>query len=182
VTAILDGTIRVLTNEGVAFTTTRVAEVAGVSVGTLYQYFPNRDAFLGGVLAAHLDVAIRALEDTAASVRGLPPRDAADRIVRAILAAKAAHVDVSRVLHRALGEGLLDDRPVVHAAMKRAREVIAPLLGDPADPATQTRAGVLCAAVEGVVRAAILEDPDRLTDTAWIDQVVALAVGGATSI
>jgi len=37
-------------------------------------------------------------------------------------------------------------------------------------------------AVEGVVRAAILEDPDRLTDPAWIDQVVALAVGGATSI
>jgi AcrR family transcriptional regulator len=182
VTAILDATIRVLADDGMAFTTTRVAEVAGVSVGTLYQYFPNRDALLSGVLAAHLDVAIRALEEAAANVRGLPPRDAADRIVRAIFAAKAAHIEVSRVLHRALGDGLLDDRPVVHAAMMRAREVVAPLLGDPADPATQTRAGVLCAAIEGVVRAAILEDPDRLTDPAWIEQVVALAAGGVTSI
>jgi hypothetical protein len=130
------------------------------------------------VLADHLEVAIRAVEDAAAGVRGLPARDAAERIVRAFLAAKAARAPVSRVLHRAFGAGLLDDRPVVNAATKRAREAVAPLLGDPEDPATQTRAGVLCAALEGVVHAAILEDPDRLTDPAWIEEVVALAVGG----
>ncbi len=45
--AILDGMIRVLEQEGSdAATTSRVAEVAGVSVGTLYQYFANRDAIL----------------------------------------------------------------------------------------------------------------------------------------
>jgi AcrR family transcriptional regulator len=178
VTAILNATIRVLADDGTALTTTRVAEVAGVSVGTLYQYFPNRDALLNGVLADHLEIGIRALEDAAATVHGLSARDAADRVLRAMLAAKAAHATVTRILHRVLGAGLLDDRPVVQAAMKRAREIIAPLLGDPADPATQTRAGVLCAAIEGVVRNAILEDPERLTDPAWIDQVVALAAGG----
>jgi AcrR family transcriptional regulator len=47
VTAILDGTIRILEQSGWEETTTsRVAEVAGVSVGTLYQYFSNRDAIL----------------------------------------------------------------------------------------------------------------------------------------
>ena len=47
VEAILDGTVRVLEQEGSdAATTSRIAEVAGVSVGTLYQYFANRDAIL----------------------------------------------------------------------------------------------------------------------------------------
>src|SRR5690348_16401650 len=45
--AILEAMIRVLDQEGYeAATTTRVAEVAGVSIGTLYQYFSNRDAIL----------------------------------------------------------------------------------------------------------------------------------------
>ena len=44
---ILDAAIRVLDREGLeAMTTSRVAEVAGVSVGTLYQYFAHRDAII----------------------------------------------------------------------------------------------------------------------------------------
>src|SRR6476620_3538175 len=47
VSTILDATVRVLDREGAdAATTTRIAEVAGVSVGTLYQYFGNRDSIL----------------------------------------------------------------------------------------------------------------------------------------
>ena len=47
VSAILDATVQVLERQGTdAATTSRIAEVAGVSVGTLYQYFANRDAIL----------------------------------------------------------------------------------------------------------------------------------------
>ncbi|MBG6289606.1 TetR family transcriptional regulator [Pseudomonas nitroreducens] len=47
VTAILDAAIQVLEKEGASrFTTARVAERAGVSVGSLYQYFPNKAAIL----------------------------------------------------------------------------------------------------------------------------------------
>ena len=50
VNAILEATIQVLEREGPeAATTTRIAEVAGVSVGTLYQYFSHRDAIFDGL-------------------------------------------------------------------------------------------------------------------------------------
>jgi AcrR family transcriptional regulator len=56
VNAILDATIQVLLKLGKErLTTTRVALRAGVSVGTLYQYFPNKSALLQAALKRHLD-------------------------------------------------------------------------------------------------------------------------------
>lgn len=170
--AILDATIRVLGEPG-ELTTTRVAEVAGVSVGTLYQYFPNREALLHGAMADHLEVAVTAVEDAVAATRELPRRAAAEFAVRAFLAAKAARVEISRRLDQVFGVGKLDDRPMVAAASQRAQIAVAELLGDP----DLTRANVICSALEGVVRSAIHDDPDRFTDPQWIEQVVALSIG-----
>jgi AcrR family transcriptional regulator len=49
VDAILDATIRLLVTEGSA-TTNQIAKLAGVSIGSLYQYFPNRDALFAAVI------------------------------------------------------------------------------------------------------------------------------------
>ncbi len=55
VDAILEATIQVLLDVGKErLTTTKVALRAGVSVGTLYQYFPNKSALLQAVLERHL--------------------------------------------------------------------------------------------------------------------------------
>src|SRR5208282_1247321 len=63
VEAILQATIQVLLAWGKErLTTTRVALRAGVSVGTLYQYFPNKSALLKAVLKRHLDAVTKAVE------------------------------------------------------------------------------------------------------------------------
>ena len=177
VAAILTATIRVLDQAGAALTTTRVAEVAGVSVGTLYQYFGNREALINGVLADHLESVIAAVELAAEASRGLPRAVAAEAISRAFVAIKAARLSTTLLLDRVYGVGQLDDRAVVAAATRRAQLALAPLWSDRPEAEARRRAGVVCAALEGVCRAAIAEDPRLLRDPAWCDQVVALAIG-----
>jgi AcrR family transcriptional regulator len=56
VTAILDATARILVERGYAATSTNaVAERAGVSVGSLYQYFPNTDALIAALHTRHIE-------------------------------------------------------------------------------------------------------------------------------
>jgi len=65
--ALLDASIRVLEREGMgAFNTNRVAQVAGVSVGSLYQYFANKEALVAGVV----ERGVLAAEDQVRSLMG----------------------------------------------------------------------------------------------------------------
>jgi AcrR family transcriptional regulator len=70
VAAILEAAARVLARQSLSgFNTNRVAEVAGVSIGTLYQYFPNKEALIGALIEreqAALAAAVqRAVDDSA---------------------------------------------------------------------------------------------------------------------
>jgi AcrR family transcriptional regulator len=59
VQAILEGAARVFRREGWNATTNRIAEEAGVSIGTLYEYFPNKQALLLALANAHMELAER---------------------------------------------------------------------------------------------------------------------------
>lgn len=74
---ILDAAREVFEEHGYAHgTTNRIAAAAGLSVGSLYQYFPNKDAILVELVDAHIDAGTRALQAALATVVG--PGDPAD--------------------------------------------------------------------------------------------------------
>lgn len=104
VDVLLTATARVLVARGWAGTTTNhVAERAGVSVGTLYEYFPGKEALVAALVERHLVEAEAQLGALAASVMagGVPTLEA---LVRAIVAAMIElHVAAPR-LHRVLFE------------------------------------------------------------------------------
>ncbi|MEO1059450.1 MAG: TetR/AcrR family transcriptional regulator [Actinomycetota bacterium] len=71
---VLDEAARLFESTGYhATTTNHVAEAAGVSVGSLYQYFPNKDALLVGLVERHLDEAVPAMLELAAGLRESQP-------------------------------------------------------------------------------------------------------------
>ena len=101
VEAISEATIQVLLRHGAdRLTTTRVAERAGVSVGTLYQYYPNKQSLMFAVLADHLDKMSAAVEAACERARGKPLAEMAKEVVEAFVAAKLERPDISTALYR----------------------------------------------------------------------------------
>lgn len=84
-------------------TTTRVAERAGVSVGTLYQYFPNKEALLFAVLQRHFEQLVDALEAIGSDNIERPLAERAMEIADAYVSVKIAHPEATTALYRVAG-------------------------------------------------------------------------------
>jgi AcrR family transcriptional regulator len=78
----------------------RIAEVAGVSVGSLYQYFPNKEALVAAVIDRHQQKIMQTVRGELADTMGQPLQQAVRMLVAA--AVKAHRVDPR--LHRVLAE------------------------------------------------------------------------------
>jgi AcrR family transcriptional regulator len=101
VEAILTATTRILTEQGYAqFTTNRVAELAGVSVGSLYQYFPNKEALIVALMEHHTNAMAQLAQQ---HLEGLEDRSVMGVLQQLIKAALAAHA-VNPRLHHVLNE------------------------------------------------------------------------------
>ena len=101
--AILTASIQVLLRNGLdKFTTTRVAERTGVSVGTLYQYFPNKEALLYALLLKHFEMLAKSFE----TIPKAPPMTLeilSLRLADAYIAVKMANVDETKALYMVAG-------------------------------------------------------------------------------
>ena len=100
VSAILEATVRILDREGSdAATTTRIAAVAGISIGTLYQYFSHRDAILDALQDREFERAMGLVEKILADPRNVrTPSQTAREIVVGLLELYAAAPGLHRVL------------------------------------------------------------------------------------
>lgn len=123
VEAIHEATIQVLLSEGAErLTTTRVAERAGVSVGTLYQYYPNKQALLFAVFEGHMNRISEAVEVACEHVRGRPMIDVVQHVVEAYVDAKMMRRDISMALYRIASE--IDGPAVVRRTFGRSTKAL----------------------------------------------------------
>jgi AcrR family transcriptional regulator len=101
VAALVEATARILVEEGFdKASTNRIAEVAGVSVGSLYQYFPGKEALVAAVAARHQQEIMATVRGELAEILAEPVDQAMRRLVA--VAVKAHRVDPG--LHRVLAE------------------------------------------------------------------------------
>jgi AcrR family transcriptional regulator len=100
VEAIFEATIQVLLRDGPdRLTTTRVAKRAGVSVGTLYQYYPNKHSLLFAIIERHLNRVMETVEAACAEHHHLPLDTMIEALVQAFIDAKLERKDVSVALY-----------------------------------------------------------------------------------
>jgi AcrR family transcriptional regulator len=100
VEAILTATTHILTKEGYdQFNTNRVAELAGVSIGSLYQYFPNKEALLFALAEDHANEMVQLVQCHLEDLNDTSIPRVISQLVTAALAAHAVNPDLHRVLN-----------------------------------------------------------------------------------
>ena len=99
--AMVEATARILVKEGFdKASTNRIAEAAGVSVGSLYQYFPGKEALVAAVIERHQQKIMQTVRGELAGVMDQPVEKAVRKLIA--VAIKAHLVDPK--LHRVLAE------------------------------------------------------------------------------
>lgn len=103
VDALIEATARVLIREGFdKASTNRIAEEAGVSIGSLYQYYPSKEALVAAVIDRHNQAIGQVVRGALAEVAALPLEKAVRKLIA--VAIKAHRIDPK--LHRVLTEQL----------------------------------------------------------------------------
>jgi AcrR family transcriptional regulator len=103
VDALVEATARILVREGFdKASTNRIAEVAGVSIGSLYQYFPSKEALVAAVIERHQQEIMQTVRSELAEILPQP----AEKAVRKLIAVAVKAHQVDPKLHRVLAEQL----------------------------------------------------------------------------
>ena len=165
VDAILKATVQVLLRVGKEkLTTTRVAARAGVSVGTLYQYFPNKSALLRAALRLHVDEVLAEVDKVCVAQRGEPVDQMAEALAVAFLAVKMRDPKKSRALYAVSSD--VEGAKIVAGAATRVNNAIVGLLQSAPEVLKtdlQLMATVLQSTIAGVKRQLLESDmPESL--------------------
>ncbi len=173
VDTILAATARVLVKQGFdGLTTNGVATAAGVSIGSLYQYFPNKEALVAALIERHVEQMSAAIRAELARVALMPIAKAARAVIELTIKAHA----IDPALHRVLTEQVprigklaklreLDEislRMIVGVLEARRAELA---IRDP-----ELAAFVLVSTIESIVHRAALLYPERLRDPRLVDE------------
>ena len=105
VDAIFEAAVQVLLADGPhGMTTTHVAQRAGVSVGTMYQYFPHKQALIYALNERYLDRLADRVEAVCRASHGAPVEQMVEAIVKTYWKVKTERPEVTRALYRSVAE------------------------------------------------------------------------------
>ena len=172
----MEGAAQVLEDGGLAaFTTNAVAERAGVSIGTLYQYFADKNALLVAMARREVAATLTAVGRVLQNKGDMTMEERARGMVRAILNAfrgrqRARKALVQAVFAQGIGTELMS--PVV--AFTAAPGAGVGASGAPA--LSREQAFVLSRALMGAIRAAVIEDQPFFKSRAFEDELVRLVL------
>ncbi|RFO94970.1 TetR/AcrR family transcriptional regulator [Rhodoferax lacus] len=184
VEAVAEACLRILDEEGdAALTVARIAEVSGAGVGSIYQYFPNKDAIVAMLYERVLDQETEHLLQMREGLVGVPLatalREILANIVRVELRLYQLNADFHLRHHAALHLGMW--RGPYRTALEFTDATWLPLLQMYAHeirtPHPALAAYLLGQGLRSVIRSALQDLPEQLESPAFLDSLVAMAIG-----
>ena len=155
--AICEATIQVLLSHGAdRLTTTRVADRAGVSVGTLYQYYPNKRSLLFAVFEDHMDKVSRAVENACADACHKSMSEMIRQLVEAFVDVKMQRADISIALYQVAPD--VGGPALVKRTAQRLRKAIEAMLLTAPElklPPDRFAIDMMLASMSGAMRSAL---------------------------
>ncbi len=177
VDVILKATAQVLVKEGYdKATTNRIAAAAGVSIGTLYQYFPNKESLVVALSRRHTDEMMKLLSGMIVDLRDAPPRQATRALIKAMCDAHAVDPALHKVLVEHLPQATFFER--IHDVGHKAHQIVRHYLEAhreriiPQD--LDMAAFLVVTTVEATTHAAVLQRQDMLLNDDLVDQITRL--------
>ena len=179
---LLDATARVLTKEGYdRASTNRIAAAAGVSVGSLYQYFPNKEALVATLVARHNREMLQLLRD---AIEKVASRDLATAMRELVRATVDAHL-VDPALHRIFAEQVprMGQLAKIEALQREAFLLVRAYLQERRNEISvrdlDSATAICVTTVEALIHEFIIGKPEAPTDERdrFIEEVTRMIVG-----
>lgn len=173
VDTILEATTRVLKKQGFdGLSTNAVAAQAGVSIGSLYQYFPNKEALCAALIDRHMEDMNAAIFAELTRVAEMPIAQAARAVVELTIRAHAVDPDLHRVLTEQVPRigKLARLRELDEICHRMVAGLLAARKEELAIRDPDLAAFVLVSMIEAVVHRAALLYPARLRDPRLVDE------------
>lgn len=178
VDAILEAATRLFADGGLEkVTTNQIAELAGVSIGSLYQYFPGKQAILGQLIDRHSEQTIAVLLAKLGEFADRPIAGVLREIVEILLEADTIDLNLHRLFLDKLPDAdrLEQRQGEIRQVTAAVRALLEPRRAELRVADLDVAAMVLVQALEAVTNAAVLESPGRLRDPLLVDEITALA-------
>lgn len=174
VQAILEATTHILTEEGYdKANTNRIAERAGVSVGSLYQYFPNKESLMAALMEQHSNEIAELVESKLSHFFNSPLEIAIPELVKAVVAAHAINPRLHQVLNEEIPRS--ERLPQMQKADERITELLQTYLtrwSDYIHPRNLEMAVfILSRTVESLCHSAVIEHPNFMNDNQFEQEV-----------
>jgi len=180
VDVILAATARVLVKEGFdRASTNRIADAAGVSIGSLYQYFPSKEALVAALVERHIETMSEALEAQMAALAHAPVAEVVRRMVVLMLEAHAVEPELHRVLNEQVPRvGRLHRVHEVEARMQRLGRVYFEARRAELRPGLDldTAAFVVVQTIEALTHGAMIHAETAPTREALVEEVTTLVL------
>jgi len=178
VEAILEATTHILLKEGIqALTTNHVADRAGVSIGSLYQYFPNKESLVAELIEQHVQKEINSMSAVIEEWQGEINEDLFRKFIQVFIQVHLDEIELTQLLH--LQVNSLECRDVLRKASLLFQQITASILAkslnlNEESKLIQTKAFIVTNTVDSLVQTALVEDASMLSEAIFIDELVQL--------